>query len=96
MFGMANNGALYNTSIIVKFVREYIDYGNIIASIILDIATAVKLYKFNRKDGADWSKQKATLERLFLLQVCKEYSKKPDFLLRLFKKFHFFYHPVIL
>ena len=79
MFGAANGYALYNTSIIVKFVREYIDYGNIIASIILDIATAIKLYKYNRKSGADWSKQKSTLEKLFLLQVCKECCKKPDF-----------------
>ena len=80
MFGAANGYALYHTSIIVKFVREYIDYGNIIASIILDIATAIKLYKYNHKDEKDWSKQKATLEKLFLLQVCKECSKKPDFL----------------
>ena len=80
MFGAANNYALYSTSINVKFVREYIDYGNIIASIILDIATAIKLYKINRTGRTNWPKQKSTLEKLFLLQVCKGCPKKPDFL----------------
>uniref|UniRef100_A0A914D2C9 7TM GPCR serpentine receptor class x (Srx) domain-containing protein n=1 Tax=Acrobeloides nanus TaxID=290746 RepID=A0A914D2C9_9BILA len=53
---------------LVKYVGDYIFYGNIIVSVLFDIGTAIKLYILNRKSNPDWSKQRATLEILFLLQ----------------------------
>lgn len=68
LFGMAY-AKRYQTSIIVQYVREYIDYVNFILSIMFDVATAIMLYKHHRKSISEWTKQKAQLEKLFLLQV---------------------------
>ena len=69
LFGAINGYSLYKSSIIVKYIREYIDYTNIVLSILFDVATAVKLYYYHRKSYSDWTRQRATLERLFLFQV---------------------------
>ena len=69
LFGAVNEYSLYKSSIIVKYIRDYIDYINIVLSILFDVATAVKLYYYHRKNYSEWTRQRATLERLFLFQV---------------------------
>src|SRR3569833_2855235 len=72
LFGPANNWELYPTSMLVKYVGDYVYYGNIIMSILLDLGTGIRLYFWNKKRNSEWSKQRATLEILFLLQVFVE------------------------
>lgn len=51
----------------MKLIRDYWDYANVLVSLIFDVLTAIKFYQINK--NKEWSKQRATLERLFLLQV---------------------------
>uniref|UniRef100_A0A914CE79 7TM GPCR serpentine receptor class x (Srx) domain-containing protein n=1 Tax=Acrobeloides nanus TaxID=290746 RepID=A0A914CE79_9BILA len=67
-YGVDDSNAIYEATILIKFIRDYWEYGNILVALILNIALAVKLFIVNRQSPEGWTKQKATIERLFLLQ----------------------------
>lgn len=60
---------IFDNNKLAKFVKDYWDYGNIVLSLLFNVATTVKLIRLNQKKSADWTKEKATLELLFVLQV---------------------------